>query len=520
LAKGGPDLTAEELREAVADQIREKIRQSKIFLYAESLRVPEEILPEWKHTPLPDVEKIWAHLYQRQMTYPLDPSKLELFKKAIYFLYFAGNQGGKSVWATAWVVMECLGIHPLQQDGMRPNPPLHWWVVSPELPADSQIYGGKTEGGMDTETISTFTEWLPPGCFQFYRKDKLMVITSLDGKKSTVNFKSHDQQKSKFKGERLDGIMWNEEPPKPLWKEGIPRILKKKGIFLLAMTADYGSWTYELLNNRGDPAYQICEMDSTQNPFMPDAHRKMVLASLTAEEQLMRRFGKHIQFEGRVFKAFDRDLHVGSPFVVNNECAVFVVIDWHPVKPIMISYIAVDIRGIWYQFAESVVTDHIVLDVVQEIGTRLQREGVRLRVRKYVIDRIAQIKQIQDEVKRAKSIVDMLRDFHIRCEIGDTTFATAHAKITDKMVHREWYLDPGCVKTIEQFETWGAKRYEHGNFEGTLRDHFETEGDDFPMNHVYAYNAGLKSPSTFIEVPDEGWRPRASSARLYGHGGR
>jgi hypothetical protein len=86
----------------------------------------------------------------------------------------------------------------------------------------------------------------------------------------------------------------------------------------------------------------------------------------------------------------------------------------------------------------------------------------------------------------------MFRGFGIYFEIGNPSFDSAHTFLCDKMKHREWYVDPSCQLHIEQFDTWGAKRYQKGNLEGTLRDQLEVEGNDTCINHVYAYNANLK----------------------------
>lgn len=493
--------------EFFTQQAKEYIKNGRLQFYAESLKVPSKDLEEWYTLPIPGIEKPHAHKWQRMMTYPWE-GDLERFKKAIYYLYFAGNQGGKSVWSTAWVIMECLGIHPLQELGVRPKPPVHWWVVSTELPSDSTI-----SGGMDAPVVKTFYEWCPNEKIKFYRKDKIMTIND-----SVIGFKSFDQQKIKFKGERLDGIDWDEEPPKSLWEEGIPRIIKKNGIFLLAMTADYGSWTWQLLKNRNEPEYAICEMDSLENPFMPEEHRKRVLATLSEEQLLMRRFGKHIQFKGKVFP-FQFEIHVRKdPFLVTNDCANYVIVDWHAAKPTYITYLSINPENIWYTFDESVVEDKSAYSIVQEIRHKLTKLNYNLRVRKYIIDRNAQIQQIQEQpTKRSKSIVDMLREYGIRCEIGNPSFESAHSFLCDKMKHREWYVNPECKSHIDQFDTWGAKRYQKGNLEGTLRDQLELEGNDTCINHVYAYNSGAKFSRWTDEEIEMPWTPpRPSTSRIYG----
>ena len=544
------DNTAQQIRDnlpEIIEQIKAENEANRIYFYAESLELPwdeKTQLPigkegrPWK-LMIGDEEIVfpYAHLRQRQMTYPWEnPEIFWRFLNAIFYCAFAGNQFGKSVWETAWVIMECLGIHPLQKltwkraiemcgksesdlpagaklnKTIRPKPPLSWWVVSPDLPSESNV---KTED--DTALVQTFTEWTPKDTYNFQRKAKIMTIGD-----SSVKWFGHDQEARKLKGARVDGIAWDEEPPKSFWNEGRPRIIKKKGIFLLGMTSDYGSWTGELRRQKKDPSYFIGEFDSLENPFMPEEQRKKVLGSMNEQELYMRRFGKDISFKGRVFEPFSYDIHVKKPYEVSNGNVTAVIVDWHPVKPIVVSYIQVNPNNVWYTWAENVIEDHIVGTVAQAIRATLTKPGFTVRVKKWIIDKIAQVEQIQEGGNVPKSIIQMFRGFGIYFEIGNPSFDSAHTFLCDKMKHREWYVDPSCSLHIEQFDTWGAKRYQKGNLEGTLRDQLEVEGNDTCINHVYAYNANLKYlDALWEEQADAAYtHPRASrSSRLYGRAG-
>ena len=486
-------------------ELERRIREEKIYFYADALKMPSDT--NWEK--MPGFIMPHPHDYQRKMTFPQN-GEMEKFKKAKFYLYFAGNKGGKTVWLVNWIGMEALGIHPLQELGLRPKGPVHWWCVSPNLPSESDVPRGE-----DAPILKKFYEWIPDGkngIKKFYRKDKILLFTN----GSVVNFKSHDQEKGKFKSEDVDGIGWDEEPPKGLWEEGVPRILTKNGIFLLSMTADYGSWTFSLIRHKNEPEYFICEMDSLENPFMPAEHRKQMLATMSDDQLLMRRFGRHIQFKGKVFP-FEYDRNVGKPFEVSNNNVTGIIIDWHPAKPILVSYLQINPRNIWYVWNESSIEEKTVGRVAQEIRSKLSFPGFNVRVKKYIIDRIAKMEQVQETGQKAKDIVQMFRTYGISCEIGNPSFGPAHTYLCDKLNHREIYFDPdNCPVHIEQFDTWGAKRYMKGNLEGTLRDMLEVEGNDACINMVYAYNAGLKYEDNIFEEMPYTWQPRSTSSRIYG----
>lgn len=548
------DQEVSETREKWVSLVEDTIQgmeRIKIDLYADSLKLP------WKQTgkepvegePDPGEGKIWgtdlgkgygviklpyAHYRQRYMTYPWeDPAGFWRFLNSIYYLAFAGNQFGKSVWLACWIIMECLGIHPLQKltwrealricglkaenlpawvndidQTIRHKPPMEWWVVGNELPSQAKIKGGE-----DTPTVKTFYEWAPNDELVFYRKDKIMLIGD-----SSVKWFSHDQESGKLKGARVDGIGWDEEPPKSFWNEGKPRLLAKHGIFLLAMTSDYGSWTGELRRQKRDPSYYIGEFDSLENPFMDNGFRNKLLGTMSEQELYMRRFGQDISFQGKVFP-FNFNDNVGRPFELSNNNPTCVIIDWHPAKPIVVNFLQVNARNIWYVFDESVISSHIVGDVALDIRSKLGRLDVVLRVKKYIIDKIAMMEQVQETGQKAKDIVQMFREFGIYCETGNPSFGPAHTFLCDKMRHKEFYVDPSCTFTIDQMETWGAKRYQKGNLEGTLRDQLEAEGNDSCINMVYAYNSGFKYlNAVWEEMADAAYEhPRAhSGSRIYG----
>jgi phage terminase large subunit-like protein len=404
-------------------------------------------------------------------------------------------------------------------DWHRPPPPLHWWVVSPNLPSESEVPRGE-----DAPILKKFYEWVPEygrtcnwGIKKFYRKDKILVIRSDKGIESVVNFKSHDQEKGKFKSEDLDGVGWDEEPPKGLWEEAAPRILDRKGVFLLAMTPDYGSWTFTLrAKEKQNPLFIFAEMDSMDNPFLSEEAKEKIFGAMSEEQRLMRQKGIHVQFRGKVFP-FDYEKHVGKPFKPDNSTANYVIIDWHPVKPIIITYLSINATGIWYVWDESVDNSKDIDHSAQEIWSKIKQQNFNLKIKKFVIDPLAQIKQVQDKGRMAKSIIDMLRIQGIRCEPGDDQFPSAHTWIVNKFNLREIYFDPKCVVHIEQFDTWGAKRFLRGNNEGTLRDQLETEGNDTCINLVYAYNSGAKWSDTSWEEREDEWiPPRPATQRLYG----
>jgi phage terminase large subunit-like protein len=505
----------EELTKLIDQKIKDKLKEDALDYYAESLTIPWSEINNgegsWCKLPVPGLFKPYAHLAQRQMTYPFeDPKSFERFKHATYFINFAGNRGGKTVWDCVWPSMEAVGIHPLQKLGIRPKPPVRWWICSPNLPAEANIPMGE-----DTPIIKKFYEWSAKYIKKFYRRDKLLEWKG----GSIFSYKSYEMEKAAYKSEEVDGVTFDEDPPKPLWGEAQARLIDRNGIILLGSTPDFSSvFTYEIRQKEiNNPRFYFSNpYGAEDNPFLNPETRKQILDDMSPEERIMRGKGLHVQFQGKVFP-FDRNFHVGKPFTVSNDCANYVIIDWHPAKPIYISYLSINAQNIWYVWGEDIIREKVISEISKGIFSRLTRVNFNLKVKQFIIDRLALIDQIQEETKKSKSIVDMLKEYGVRCRIGNPSFDSAHSFICDKMKHREFYIDPNCVVHIEQFDTWGAKRYTRGYLEGKLRDQLEVEDNDTCINMVYAYNAGARFSEYINEEMEIPWVPsRPATARLYG----
>jgi len=363
------------------------------------------------------------------------------------------------------------------------------------------------------------------GIKKFYRKDKIMSIQDKNGIQSIINFKSLDQDINKFKSDDLDFILWDEDPKsRTLWNEGKMRLMDRNGTAVLAMTPDFDSvFSYQIRReeSQNEKYFFVEGSGAEDNPFLTKETVNEVLSGLTAEERMMKAKGLHVQFHGRVWKKFDRNRNVGEPFSPSKETTQYAIIDWHPVKPVIITYLSINFKGIWYVFDESAVEDHRIEIVAREYHQKITLPTCKLKVKRNLIDKIGSVDQIQEGMARPVDIITMLAKFGIRInrttDMGREDFASAHAELEKKFQYQELWFNPKCTRHIDEFETWGAKRYQKGNLEGTIRDRLEGEGNDTCINLVYAHNGGCKFDSSEIyEGMDYEFTPKPSTSRIYG----
>jgi hypothetical protein len=502
------------------NMLKWQLERCKIYFYAESLRVPDAELDAWINEFTGLGRKPYAHQAQRDLH--LAVADIKILR--------GGNRSGKSVFLVDEIAMECDGVHPLQDDdfcrkvlglekAVRPRPPVYWWVVAPIIPSDSDIPTGE-----DAPILRKFFDWVPcynpddledmryaslfmeagangvpqivpkerrRGIKKFYRKDKLLAFHN----GSVVKFKGHDQDMTRMASDDVDGIGHDEESPYRFWNEFRARTVDRKGVHLFAMTPTYASWTWQEFQRPEHQATRIkeVEMDMMLNPFLDDEAKRKFADGLSGQELLMRRHGKYVHAEGLAFKNFDRNRHVLArkdwPEINDRDFTIYVIIDWHAAKAIPITYLAIDPTGTWYVWEESEVTEHEPLSLAQEVESRVAKR----RVRKYIIDRNASIKQVQEGKKKPKTIVDMLRALGIRCETGSVEpFESAHAFLEEKLKHDELFIFDRCSRHVHEFATWGVDRRKTGELRGTFRDKFADEGNDTCINLCYAYNAGAR----------------------------
>jgi len=242
-----PKLTYEQAKKTMT-HYEWSLKNEKILWFAKSLSVPwkhiyageqenpdfEEIKShpgEWlaKNWLHPRVIKPFAHIQQRRFLYPWEhPELFERWKSASNFCWFAGNRGGKSVAGENFASMLAIGKHPLQDKGLKKKPPLHGWIISPNLPSESEVPRGE-----DAPILKKFYEWLPDmetgapwGIRKFYRKDKIMSIMDMEKNESVFNFKSLDQDINKFKSEDIDVALLDEDPKsRPIFNEVTMRLI-------------------------------------------------------------------------------------------------------------------------------------------------------------------------------------------------------------------------------------------------------------------------------------------------------
>lgn len=169
-----------------------------------------------------------------------------------------------------------------------------------------------------------------------------------------VALKSTEQAVKEFRGASVGIIAINEPLPEDIYNECIART-RKGGYVIGAMTSlDDEPWIVDgILEKHDGKDYRIvygnaeenCK-DHTPGGTLSHEHIERILSKYPEDEQEARRTGKPLSLSGRIFKSFDRAIHVAKAEIrPPDDCAVYQVIDPAGGKPFAIQWAFVDRGG-------------------------------------------------------------------------------------------------------------------------------------------------------------------------------
>lgn len=169
-----------------------------------------------------------------------------------------------------------------------------------------------------------------------------------------VALKSTEQAVREFRGANVGVIAINEPPPEDIFNESLAR-LRMGGLVIGAMTSlDDEPWVVDgILEKHDGKDYRIvygnveenCK-DHTPGGTLSHDQIEKILSKFPADEQEARRTGKPLSLSGRIFKSFDRSIHVLKDEVrPRGDVSIVQVIDPAGGKPFAIQWAYADAGG-------------------------------------------------------------------------------------------------------------------------------------------------------------------------------
>ena len=253
-------------------------------------------------------------------------------------LYIGGNRSGKT---TGGVVEDCYWLmkrHPYRR------------LPLPEGPIRGRAVAVDFSYGVAQILLPEFQRWLPPsflinGSWEDSYNKEFRILTLAN--KSTIEFKSYDQDLEKFAGTSRHFTHYDEEPPQHIYNECQARLVDTNGYSWLTMTPVEGmSWVYDELylpGTEGSPHVSVIEVDTLDNPHIDKESAERYFASLSEDERKAREHGTFVHLGGLVFKQFSKEIHTAPYEIPPKSWKWYISIDhgynnptailWHAVSP-------------------------------------------------------------------------------------------------------------------------------------------------------------------------------------------
>ncbi len=203
-------------------------------------------------------------------------------------------------------------------------------------------------------------ELFPKGRYEALKKGKSFPSQFVTDTGWILDTFSYEQDKTEMAGPTLGLIVWNEPMPQNLWPEGLAR-LRKGGLSLVAMTSlTDNPWVVDGILGRADGhsvrvMYSDVEENCREhgvNGTLDHAQIEKILAQYDPDEREARKTGKPLSLSGRIYKTFDRSVHVKEFDVPNAGVSHGMTVDPAIGKPLAIAWRFVDQSGIVHYYDE------------------------------------------------------------------------------------------------------------------------------------------------------------------------
>lgn len=279
--------------------------------------------------------------------------------------FIGGNRSGKTTAGAVDVILDCIGTHPLQLQGLRKRPPVFWRVVCVDF-----------VNGIEKIILPKIKEWLPKhylidGQWKKSWLERSRTLTLTNG--SQIEFMSASQEREKFQGTSRDGLWVDEEISRDIWQECRMRLIDAGGRAVLTLTPLNGmTWVYdEIFLRATDADISVTVASTTDNPHLNPTEIELIAAGLSDEERRVRLHGEFVALHGLVYKEYtDRPPHLIKPFTIPDDWTVYIGIDPHLRTETAALFVACNPDGELFVFDE-LFMGGLIGDIAQAITDTL-----------------------------------------------------------------------------------------------------------------------------------------------------
>ena len=223
-------------------------------------------------------------------------------------LFMAGNQSGKTLAGAAEVAMHLTGDYPAWWVGRRWDHATRWIAgsESAELTRKGvqRLLLGAPEVRDDWGTGAIPKASIVGYSMRAGVADAVasVVVKHKSGDNSVVQFSSYDQGRTKWQADTLDGVWFDEEPPEPVYFEGLTRTNATSGMVMMTFTPLFGmSKVVVRYLEEKPPGSNVTRMTIYDALHYSKEQADAIAATYPLHEREARAMGEPILGSGRVF---------------------------------------------------------------------------------------------------------------------------------------------------------------------------------------------------------------------------
>jgi len=274
---------------------------------------------------------------------------------------------------------------------------------------------------------------------------------------------TYDQDPKEFESATLGYVWFDEPPPLSIFKATVAR-MRLGGIIVITATPLTGSaWMYDEIvckPEKGLREYVHADIEANCKEHgvrgqLEHGNIQAMIANYTEDERQARIHGRFQHLTGLIFKKFNRDVHVITPFRDWSHLAAIEALDPHPRNPDAILWVGKDVKGRYY-----VLDEFYGKTKLNELAQIIHTKAAKFRVVKRLADPTIFIKDQHTDT----SLADRLEELGLEYDSGSKEREYAIRTIEDMLDYERkdaefikapmLYVCSNCERTIWEFQHW------------------------------------------------------------------
>lgn len=331
-------------------------------------------------------------------------------------------------------------------------------IVSNTKTIEETICGGQKE----------LEKWLPKNRYSANKGGKSYNSHFHTDTGFDFDVMTYEQSVEEFESKTLGWCWFDEPPPREIFKATVARMRKGGVIFITETPLANASWMYDEIITKPEKGQRdFIQADIEDNckehgirGILDHKYIEKMISEYDVDEREARIHGRFQHLVGRVFKKFDRKVHVIKPFTIKKQdFVVWEALDPHPRNPDAVLWIGVNKQKTYF-----VVNELYGKFRTTELAERVKRKAENYRIEERLIDPAAFVENQHEDNPTQATLAYRLSELGLDYMKATKDRDAANRRIADALdfeergdkiiLPPELYIFDTCQRTIWEIEHW------------------------------------------------------------------